>query len=168
MNLFFISTVFSTYSFTEFHGVFIYFELGYTFGIPDVIVGLTLAAGNCMPEALSTVIMIRKGENSVGISNSLGSSTLNIILSLGFTWFVLNLTHVNIENINPFLHIKSNGFEITILLLLLSVVILYIVLTIAKYRLNKIVGLCLFLCYLVLVIACISFQMNIFPSEYSR
>lgn len=167
MNLFFISTV--CFYLVSLNFMAFSFEIGYTFGIPEVIVGLTfLAAGNCTPEALSSVIMIRKGENGVGISNSLGSSTLNIILSLGFTWFVRNLIHVNIENMNPFLHIKSNGFEMTILLLLLSVVILYIVLTIAKYRLNKIVGLCLFLCYLVLIIACISFQMNIFPSEYSR
>ena len=37
--------------------------LGYTIGVPESIMGLTfLAAGGCMPEALSCVLMIRKGK----------------------------------------------------------------------------------------------------------
>lgn len=37
--------------------------IGYTFGIPETIMGMTLIAwGGCMPEAIISVIMIRKGE----------------------------------------------------------------------------------------------------------
>lgn len=36
--------------------------IGYTFGIPETIMGMTLIAwGGCMPEAIISVIMIRQG-----------------------------------------------------------------------------------------------------------
>lgn len=36
---------------------------GYTFDVPESVMGLTfLAAGACMPEAISSVLMVRKGE----------------------------------------------------------------------------------------------------------
>lgn len=35
---------------------------GHTYSIPESVMGLTfLAAGGCMPEAISSVLMIRKG-----------------------------------------------------------------------------------------------------------
>lgn len=38
-------------------------RIGETFGIPDSVMGLTfLAAGGCLPEAISSVIMARKGK----------------------------------------------------------------------------------------------------------
>lgn len=37
--------------------------IGYTFGIPETIMGMTFIAwGGCMPEAIISVIMIRQGE----------------------------------------------------------------------------------------------------------
>lgn len=125
--------------------------------------GLTfLAAGSCTPEALSSVMMIRKGEKGVGVSNSLGSSTLDIFLSLGVPWFIKNLLQWNDSIQQPSVRVDSNGIETTILLLFLSVVILYTVLWFAKYRLSKSVGLCLFLGYLVLIMLSVSFEMNLF------
>lgn len=125
--------------------------------------GLTfLAAGNCTPEALSSILMIRKGERGVGVSNSMGSSTLDIFLSLGGPWFVQNLLQWNRGDPNP--AVQINGIESTILLLLASVIILYVILSLAKYRLSKTVGLSLFLGYLVLAILSVSSEMNIFSS----
>lgn len=123
-----------------------------------------LAFGNCTPEALSSVLMIRKGERGVGVSNSLGSSTLDIFLSLGVPWFVRNLMQWNIENQNPSVQIASSGTGTTILLLLASVVILYVVLSIAKYRLSKSVGLVLILGYIGLAVLSVSLEMDVFSS----
>lgn len=41
--------------------------IGYTFGIPETIMGMTLIAwGGCMPEAIISVIMIRQGGYTEG------------------------------------------------------------------------------------------------------
>lgn len=63
---------------------------------------------------------------------------------------------------NPIVRIASNGIEMTISLLLLSVILLYLIMSINKYRLNKTVSLCSCLSYLILIIACIRVQMIVF------
>lgn len=45
--------------------------IGYTFGIPEPIMGFTLLAfGGCMPEAISAVIVARKGSGQMVTSYS--------------------------------------------------------------------------------------------------
>lgn len=40
--------------------------IGYTFGIPDSIMGITfLAAGSSVPDALSSILVVRQGRNSL-------------------------------------------------------------------------------------------------------
>lgn len=105
--------------------------------------------------------MIRKGERGVGVSNSLGSSTLDIFLSLGVPWFVRNLMQWTSANQNPSVHIESNGIGSTILLLFASVVILYVILSICKYRLSRPVGIVLMLAYTVLAVLSVSLEMDV-------
>lgn len=50
-----------------------------------------LAAGTSLPEAISSVVVTLQGFGSMGISNSLGSNTFNILLCLGFPWLVKTL-----------------------------------------------------------------------------
>lgn len=51
--------------------------------------GLTfLAAGTSVPEAVSSVIVTNQGHGAMGISNSIGSNTFDILLCLGLPWFV--------------------------------------------------------------------------------
>lgn len=51
--------------------------------------GLTfLAAGTSVPEAVSSVIVTNQGHGAMGISNSLGSNTFDILLCLGIPWLV--------------------------------------------------------------------------------
>lgn len=136
--------------------------VGYTFGIPEAVMGMTfLAAGNCTPEALSSILMIRKGERGVGVSNSLGSSSLDIFLSLGVPWFVRNLMQWYNSSPNPSVILESSGTGPTTLLLLASVIILYVILSVAKYRLSKIVGLSLFVGYTILAVLSVSLEMNV-------
>lgn len=47
--------------------------IGHTFGIPEVVMGLTvLSWGSCLPEAIACILVIRTGSGGVGVSNSLG------------------------------------------------------------------------------------------------
>lgn len=51
--------------------------------------GLTfLAAGTSVPEAVSSVIVTNQGHGAMGISNSIGSNTFDILLCLGVPWLV--------------------------------------------------------------------------------
>lgn len=54
--------------------------------------GLTfLAAGTSVPEAVSSVIVTNQGQGGMGISNSIGSNTFDILLCLGLPWLVKTL-----------------------------------------------------------------------------
>lgn len=82
--------------------------------IPDSVMGITfLAAGTSVPEAVSSVIVAKQGKKyeyiiiaitcicywffiinlftghgSMGISNSIGSNTFDILLCLGLPWLI--------------------------------------------------------------------------------
>lgn len=131
--------------------------------------GLTfLAAGNCTPEAICVILMIRSGEKGVGVSNSLGSCSLNIFLSLGLPWFFRNLVLWMNSNAPPCVQIDSMGIRPTVLLLFLSVLVLYVILTLSRYRLSRDVGLTLLASYTVLIILSVLFEMDLFPSISKR
>lgn len=124
--------------------------------------GLTfLAAGGCMPEGISSVLMIRKNEGGVGVSNSLGANSLAILMSLGIPWLIKNIIHRNTPGkqsipLNPY------STEYNILLLLLAVFALYIILTISKYRLKRTVGVVLMSVYAICITFGILLEMNVF------
>lgn len=128
--------------------------------------GLTfLAAGGCMPEGISSFLMIRKNEGGVGVSNSLGANSLNILMSLGIPWMIRNILNRGIPGKDS-MKITSEGIGYLIALLLISVVSLYVILTISRYRLKKTVGMTLMMVYLVIITLGICIEMNLFfPSS---
>lgn len=154
--------------------------IGYTFGIPDAVMGLTLLAwGGCLPEGISTVIIVRKGKQTVtyygnseiirftftgrggmGVSNSLGSNSLAILMSLGLPWFIRTMAD-GAGYTGASITIYSYGIEFTIISLLLAVACLFTVLSFAKYRLKKTVGIFLICVYLVFMTLAILIEMDI-------
>lgn len=139
--------------------------VGYTFMIPETIMGLTfLAAGGCMGEAISGVLCARRGDGGMGVSNSLGANSLAILVSLGLPWFIRSMVD-GASKTDAFVKINSVGIEFTILSLLLTVAALYFIVSIASYRLKKTVGFYLFFTYLIFVTFAILVEMDIlFPS----
>lgn len=74
---------------------------GDTINIPDSVMGLTfLAAGTSVPEAVSSVIVTNQGHGAMGISNSIGSNTFDILLCLGLPWLVKSLFVPEVPNEN--------------------------------------------------------------------
>lgn len=135
---------------------------GFTFHIPDAVMGLTfLAAGGCMPEGISSVLMIRKNEGGVGVSNSLGANSLAILMSLGIPWLIKNIINRNTPGKQSIL-LNPNSTEYNMLLLLLAVIALYTVLTIAKYRLKRAVGVALISVYIFCITIGILLEMDVF------
>lgn len=124
--------------------------------------GLTfLAAGGCMPEGISSVLMIRKGEGGVGVSNSLGANSLAILMSLGIPWLIKNILSRN-DPENASILLNPYSTEYNILILLLAVISLYIILTLARYRLKRSVGIALLSVYLIFITFGILLEMNVF------
>nr|XP_046165111.1 sodium/potassium/calcium exchanger 4a isoform X4 [Oncorhynchus gorbuscha] len=87
MLSFFLSTVWIA--------VFSYFMvwmvtiIGYTLGIPDVIMGITfLAAGTSVPDCIASLIVARQGLGDMAVSNTIGSNVFDILVGLGLPWAI--------------------------------------------------------------------------------
>ncbi|XP_049810675.1 sodium/potassium/calcium exchanger 4-like isoform X2 [Schistocerca nitens] len=130
-----------------------------TFHIRDSVMGLTfLAAGACFPEVVTTVIMVRKGEGSMGISNSLGANTLGVLMCLGLPWLLKSASSSGAS-----VHIVSNGMRFTLLaMLVLTIVYRWGMVTAFRHRANRLFGLtCLFL-YLAYLAVSVAMELNAF------
>jgi len=63
--------------------------IGFTFGIPDTVMGLTfIAAGVSVPDALSGVAVVKEGHGDMAVSNAIGSNVFDILMCLGIPWFL--------------------------------------------------------------------------------
>lgn len=75
---------------------FVLISLGFTFGIPDSVMGLTfLSFGNCMPESISSILMVRKVWNydffffkkNLDLLIIFSNTYVNFSYSKGWTWY---------------------------------------------------------------------------------
>lgn len=59
------------------------------FGVSDRVIGLTVAAfGTSLPELITSVTAVRKGNNEIAIGNIVGSNIFNILFVLGIAGLV--------------------------------------------------------------------------------
>ncbi|GLG94208.1 Sodium potassium calcium exchanger 4-like protein, partial [Gryllus bimaculatus] len=110
--------------------------------------------------------MVRQGEGSMGISNSLGANTLDILMCLGLPWFVKTLiTGEPVEMV-------SGALNITCLGLLGLVVIYFITMIIFKFTLTRSLGITYAILYLIYITFSVLIELNIFfevnPSSCER
>lgn len=75
---------------------------GSTLGIPDTVMGLTfMAAGVSVPDALSSLAVVKEGYGDMAVSNAVGSNVFDILICLGLPWFIQTAiikpgSHVNV------------------------------------------------------------------------
>lgn len=82
--------------------------IGYTFRIPDTIMGLTfIALGASIPDCYSSLIVAKHGHGNMAVSNAIGSNVFDILICLGIPWFICSLSMKKNSNIN----VKSRGNE---------------------------------------------------------
>ena len=85
------------------------------FGIPSIIIGMTIVAiGTSLPELATTLVAIKKDEASLAIGNIIGSNIMNIVVVLGVS-FMINDISITFTSINTQLFIMG---LLTVLLLL--------------------------------------------------
>lgn len=64
-------------------------NIALTFGLSEKLVGLTIVAiGTSLPELVTSLVAVKKGENEIALGNVLGSNTFNILLILGTSSFI--------------------------------------------------------------------------------
>ncbi|NLC27908.1 MAG: calcium/sodium antiporter [Campylobacteraceae bacterium] len=71
--------------------------LAQTFGVSDLIIGLTIVAlGTSLPELAASVVAARKGEHDIALGNIVGSNIFNILGVVGIAGIIAPM-----ENITP-------------------------------------------------------------------
>ncbi|XP_045531328.1 sodium/potassium/calcium exchanger 3-like [Pieris brassicae] len=114
--------------------------IGDTLDVPDSITGLTiLAAGTSLPEAVSSVLVTNHGHGTMGISNSIGSNTFDILLCLGLPWLIKSLFYPCVPG-NHWVQINSSGLSYSAISLLSTLFALYGALALNKFQLDWKVG----------------------------
>jgi cation:H+ antiporter len=64
-------------------------EIARTFGVSELIIGLTIvAAGTSMPEVATSILAAIRGQRDIAVGNVVGSNTFNILGVLGVTALV--------------------------------------------------------------------------------
>ncbi|XP_076379971.1 sodium/potassium/calcium exchanger zydeco isoform X2 [Megalopta genalis] len=111
--------------------------IGDTLKIPDSVMGITfLAAGTSVPEAVSSVIVAKQGHGSMGISNSIGSNTFDILLCLGLPWLIKS-SFSPTQPGKHYISINSGGLEYSAISLLSTLMLLYIAFASNKFQLDR-------------------------------
>lgn len=133
--------------------------IGFTCGIPDTVMGLTLlAAGTSLPDTFSSFIVARKGEGDMAVSHANGSNMFNILFCLGLPWFL----QTALLEVGSVVTVRNQGINFTVACLFASVVIPVVIVVLNKWYLNKCLGIALIPFYLVFIIISVLLGMNVF------
>ncbi|XP_017488767.1 PREDICTED: probable sodium/potassium/calcium exchanger CG1090, partial [Rhagoletis zephyria] len=136
--------------------------IGDTLKIPDSVMGITfLAAGTSVPEAVSSVIVAKRGHGSMGICNSIGSNTFDILLCLGVPWLI-KAVFFPIQEGQNYVGINSAGLEYSAITLLSTLFLLYITFSFNKFKLDRRVGMACLVMYLVFMVFASLIELNVF------
>ncbi|XP_074844542.1 sodium/potassium/calcium exchanger 3 [Carettochelys insculpta] len=133
--------------------------IGYTLGIPDVIMGITfLAAGTSVPDCMASLIVARQGMGDMAVSNSIGSNVFDILIGLGLPWALQTLA----VDYGSYIQLNSRGLIYSVGLLLASVFVTVFGVHMNKWKLDKKLGfVCLFL-YGIFLCFSIMTEFNVF------
>uniref|UniRef100_A0AAQ5XZC2 Sodium/calcium exchanger membrane region domain-containing protein n=1 Tax=Amphiprion ocellaris TaxID=80972 RepID=A0AAQ5XZC2_AMPOC len=133
--------------------------IGFTLGIPDVIMGITfLAAGTSVPDCMASVIVARQGMGDMAISNSIGSNVFDILVGLGLPWALQTLCIDYGSNI----HLNSRGLIFSVGLLLASVFFTVLGVHLNKWTLDRRLGLACLVMYAIFLCFSILIEFNVF------
>uniref|UniRef100_A0A672HAM8 Sodium/potassium/calcium exchanger 3-like n=1 Tax=Salarias fasciatus TaxID=181472 RepID=A0A672HAM8_SALFA len=160
-NYFMLSFVSSTLWIAGFSYIMVWMVtvIGFTLGIPDVIMGITfLAAGTSVPDCMASLIVARQGMGDMAVSNSIGSNVFDILVGLGLPWALKTLA----INYGSDIKLNSKGLIFSVGLLLASVFMTVLGVHLNKWTLDRRLGLmCLLLYSVFLCFSCL-IEYNIF------
>lgn len=147
---------------TSYFVAFLITVVGDTIDIPDSVMGLTfLAAGTSVPEAVSSIIVTNQGHGEMGISNSIGSNTFDILLCLGLPWLIKSLAFPAVPG-NSWVALNSTGLTYSAISLLSTLCGLYIAFWFNRFKLDWKVGLTCLSMYIAFLTVSSLIELNVF------
>lgn len=103
------------------------------------------------------------GHTGTGIANSMGASSLGIILCLGVPWAITTALNYSAGQ-EAVSNLHGNGIQVTIASLALVSLTQFTILSISKYRLTKLTGVALGISYLSFITYAVCAELGlIFP-----
>ncbi|XP_066532219.1 sodium/potassium/calcium exchanger 4 [Hoplias malabaricus] len=133
--------------------------IGYTLGIPDVIMGITfLAAGTSVPDCIASLIVARQGLGDMAVSNTIGSNVFDILVGLGVPWALQTMA----INYGSVVMINSRGLLYSVVLLLGSVALTILGIHVNKWKLDFKLGLYVLILYAIFLTFSIMIEYNVF------
>ncbi|XP_040563494.1 probable sodium/potassium/calcium exchanger CG1090 [Lepeophtheirus salmonis] len=133
--------------------------IGFTFGVPDTVMGLTfIAAGVSVPDALSGIAVVKEGHGDMAVSNAIGSNVFDILVCLGIPWFIKTA----IISPGTYITIKSKGLVYSTLSLFSTVVFLIVASHFNGWKLDKKFGVILLIWYFIFMIFASMYELNVF------
>ncbi|XP_058449496.1 sodium/potassium/calcium exchanger Nckx30C isoform X2 [Malaya genurostris] len=126
---------------------------GDTAKIPPEVMGLTfLAAGTSIPDLITSVIVARKGFGDMAVSSSVGSNIFDVTVGLPIPWLLYGIIYGQPVEVN------SVGMVCSITILFLMLVFVILSIACFHWRMNKGLGLTMFLLYFVFVAVSLMFE----------
>ncbi|KAM9779284.1 sodium/potassium/calcium exchanger 4 isoform 3-T3 [Syngnathus typhle] len=133
--------------------------IGYTLGIPDVIMGITfLAAGTSVPDCIASLIVARQGLGDMAVSNTIGSNVFDILVGLGVPWAIQTMC----VDYGSEVMINSRGLVYSVVLLLGSVALTVLGIHLNKWRLDLKLGVYVLVLYAVFLCFSVMIEYNVF------
>lgn len=133
--------------------------VGYTLGIPDVIMGITfLAAGTSVPDCIASLIVARQGLGDMAVSNTIGSNVFDILVGLGLPWGIQTMA----VNYGSVVQINSKGLVYSVVLLLGSVALTVLGIHVNRWKLDFKLGMYVLVLYAVFLCFSIMIEYNVF------
>ncbi|XP_019627402.1 PREDICTED: sodium/potassium/calcium exchanger 3-like isoform X1 [Branchiostoma belcheri] len=133
--------------------------IGFTVGIPDTVMGLTLIAiGTSVPDAISSVLVSKEGEGDMAVSNAVGSNVFDILVGLGVPWLV----RTAVVQTNSVVPIHSGGLVYSAVTLLSTVLVLLFIMWLNRWRLDRRLGVICSCLYAVFITLATLYELNVF------
>ena len=119
--------------------------IGYTYGIPECVMGLTfLAAGSSLPDAIASLVVAQQGNGDMAVSNCIGSNVFDM-LCLGIPWLI----KTTLLSPGTTVEIRSRNIFYTSTLLLGSIVVTFLLIGCNRWRLDTRIGVVFLVMYFV-------------------
>lgn len=101
--------------------------LGEMAGVSATVMGLTvLSAGTSVPDAISSIVVAQRGLGDMAVSNALGSNVFDILLGLGFPYFLAAATQGE--------PVKMCTDDVTLYIICLAAVLIIVIGTFAAFK----------------------------------
>merc|ERR1711997_274805 len=131
-------------------------KIGECFGIPGDLLGISLlAVGSSLPDCISSVIVARQMKIDMAVANAFGSNIFDVNLCVGFSFLLGSISHL-ISGESSAIELGSGAglqaFNNLILAAALYLVILWGMMWMTIFKLEKWIGYVLILMYIVFLV----------------